>query len=95
MSQLLKNAADSIQIGVEDFGAIDDKRHVSAVRNIYAGILLLYKHQLLKMSPPGSNSVLVKRNIVPDLTKSGVVTFVGDGKRTVYVQGIHPCSCIH
>lgn len=39
---ILKNAIDSIQVGVEDFQSDDDRRCVSAVRNIGAGILLLY-----------------------------------------------------
>ena len=39
---LLQNAIDSIQVGVEDYLMEDDRRYLSAVRNICAGILLLY-----------------------------------------------------
>ncbi|TDT86706.1 hypothetical protein [Pseudodesulfovibrio indicus] len=88
MPLLLKNATESIQIGVEDFENADEKRHRSAVRNIYAGILLLYKHQLSNMSPKNSNDILVKREIVPNLSKDGEINFIGSGKRTVDVNGI-------
>lgn len=48
---IIQNAIDSIQIGVEDFQSDDDRRSVSAVRNIAAGILLLYKEKLCQLSP--------------------------------------------
>ncbi|HDS1209226.1 hypothetical protein KE622_08000 [Shewanella algae] len=48
---LLNNAVESIQIGVEDFESSDARRVLSAVRNISAGILLLYKEKLRRMSP--------------------------------------------
>jgi hypothetical protein len=40
---ILNNAIESIQIGVEDFRSEDKRRQLSAVRNVVAGILLLYK----------------------------------------------------
>ncbi|MEX2546021.1 MAG: hypothetical protein WD316_12905 [Phycisphaeraceae bacterium] len=45
-TSILKNAIDSIELGVEDFRSENPKRLMSAVRNFYAGILLLFKHQL-------------------------------------------------
>lgn len=86
--QLLRNATESIQIGVEDFEEPDDKRHLSAVRNIYAGILLLYKHLLAEMSPSGSNNVLIKKNILPQKSDENHVQFVGAGNQTVGVHEI-------
>jgi hypothetical protein len=41
---ILQNAIDSIQIGIEDYENGDDRRSISAVRNIAAGTLLLYKN---------------------------------------------------
>lgn len=45
---ILKNAIDSIALGLEDyeFSESDERRIISCTRNIYAGILLLFKHQL-------------------------------------------------
>ncbi|HBG96651.1 MAG TPA: hypothetical protein DDY14_15305 [Chromatiaceae bacterium] len=87
MDTILKNAVQSIQVGVEDFNSNDPRRVLSAARNIYAGILLLFKEKLRALSPPGSNEVLVKKNIQPSTTQTGV-QFVGKGKNTVDVQQI-------
>ena len=43
---LFKNAIDAIQIGVEDYLMGDDRRYLSSVRNICAGVLLLYRAHL-------------------------------------------------
>ena len=52
---IIQNAIDSIQIGIEDYESADDRRSVSAVRNISAGILLLYKEKLCQLSPEDNN----------------------------------------
>lgn len=46
---LLENAKFSIQLGAEDYKLAqrDSKRNISAIRNIFAGLLLLYKYKLL------------------------------------------------
>jgi hypothetical protein len=85
---LIDNAVESIQIGVEDFESSDTRRVLSAVRNISAGILLLYKEKLRQLSPPGSDEVLIKQNIHPKLNPSGQLEYVGYGKKTVDVQKI-------
>lgn len=47
---ILKNAVDSIALGLEDYETSiaeeDERRIISCTRNIYAGILLLFKHKL-------------------------------------------------
>jgi hypothetical protein len=45
---ILKNAVDSIALGLEDYEASesDERRIISCTRNIYAGILLLFKHKI-------------------------------------------------
>jgi hypothetical protein len=53
------------------------------VRNIHAGILLLYKEALRRKSPPDSDDVLLKAKIIPKINSSGVLVFVGTGKNTV------------
>ena len=56
-AQLLwKNTHDSLLLGVEDFalGEKDPKRYLSSVRNIFAGILLLFKCRILADDPTGT-----------------------------------------
>ncbi len=48
---LFRNAVESIQLGIEDYGANDPKRALSAVRNFYAGVLLLAKEVLVRAVP--------------------------------------------
>lgn len=85
---LLANAADSIRLGLEDFDSDDDTRSLSAARNLHAGVLLLYKEKLRRLSPEGSNEVLLKKDIRPILDETGGVKFVGAGKNTVDVRQI-------
>lgn len=85
---LLSNAVASIQLGVEDYQVGSHPRLMSAVRNIHAGILLLYKEALLRLSPEDSNEVLIKSRIAPSLDDSGEVVFLGEGKKTVDTQQI-------
>lgn len=88
METILSNAIASIQLGVEDYLSADTRRSLSAVRNISAGILLLFKERLRELSPPDSDEALIKQNIQPRLSESGSVTFRGDGKKTVDVYQI-------
>lgn len=88
---ILKNAVASIQIGIEDYKCIakDKRRTLSSIRNIYAGILLLFKYKLQQMSPHDSNEVLIKKKIIPQInTETGVISWEGKGKNTVDVQEI-------
>lgn len=85
---LIENARNSIILGLEDFESADSKRLVSAVRNVYAGILLLFKAKLSMLSPPDSDEVLIKERIIPSLNAAGVLIFRGEGKRTVDYLGI-------
>ena len=56
---LLTNALQAIQIGVDDWRTGDHARLLSAVRNIHSGILLLYKEALRRLSPEQVDSLLV------------------------------------
>lgn len=86
---MLKNAVESIQVGMEDFHADDSRRVLSAIRNLYAGILLLFKYKLQQLSPENSDEALLKTKVIPvtDPT-TGAVIWVGKGKKTVEVQDI-------
>jgi hypothetical protein len=88
MDTILKNAIQSIQIGVEDYESKDSRRVLSSVRNLSAGVLLIFKEKLRLLSPPGSNESLLKQKVRPE-KESGSVSFVGVGKKTVDVQQIN------
>jgi hypothetical protein len=83
MSPLLENAVTSIQLGLEDFASTDNRRVISAVRNIYSGVLLLAKEVLRKLSPPGSNDILIRIKKKAVKEPDGTVRLVGDGKKTI------------
>ena len=85
---LLVNARIAIQLGVEDYQALDARRALSAVRNIAAGVLLVFKEKLRAMSPDGTDEVLLKERVNPVLTVNGTLKFVGVGSKTVDVQSI-------
>lgn len=88
---IYKNAIDSITIGVEDYKMAvdgDTKRYISSTRNIFAGILLLFKHKLSELSPSDSDEVLIKQYVRPRIVLEGTLEWVGKGKKTVDVQGI-------
>lgn len=86
---ILQNAIDSISLGIEDYqmATTDNRRYVSCTRNIFAGILLLFKHKLSQLSPTGSDEVLIKQKILPKMD-IGSIIWIGEGKKTVDVQGI-------
>jgi len=85
---ILKNAIDSIAIGLEDFESADDRRIISSTRNIFAGILLLFKHRLCELSPEDSDEALIKQKVLPAIDATGAVNWIGQGKKTVDVQNI-------
>ena len=88
MNKLLENAITSIQIGLEDYESSDKSRVISATRNLYAGVLLLCKEVLRRLSPPGSNDVLIWKTKKVVRKKDGTIKFVGTGKTTIDRQGI-------
>jgi hypothetical protein len=86
--RLLENAIKSIQLGVQDYNARNKDRAISAVRNLYAGTLLLFKEKLFRLSPPNSDAALIKDKIVPFMEPDGRVTFKGIGKKTANLNQI-------
>ena len=85
---LLDNAANSIRVGVADYQSEDGARVLSGVRNITAGVLLLFKEKLRRLSPEGSDEVLLKQRVMPIQSENGEIIFRGSGKKTVDVQQI-------
>ncbi|MBP2235355.1 DNA-directed RNA polymerase subunit M/transcription elongation factor TFIIS [Sinorhizobium kostiense] len=81
MDQILANAIASIEVGIEDFREGSDRRLVSSVRNVYAGLLLLAKAVLWQESPNSDGSLIfvMKRQKDGSLVKTG---------KTIDVRGI-------
>lgn len=85
---ILKNAIDSIAVGLEDYSSPDQRRVISCTRNVFAGILLLFKHKLSLLSPPGSDEALIKQRVLPVLDEGAHLEWKGKGSKTVDVQSI-------
>lgn len=87
-SSILENAIESIQVGLEDYQMGTRPRLVSSVRNLFAGILLLFKHKLVLMSPEDSKEALIKKKVLPVVNGDGTVSWEGKGNVTIDVQDI-------
>lgn len=85
---ILQNAIDSIVLGLEDYESSDHRRLISCTRNIFAGILLLFKHKLSVLSPKDSDEVLIKQQVLPQQNSNGKIVWKGKGKKTVDVYKI-------
>lgn len=85
-SPLYRNALNAIQTGVEDFNVGSPERLASAVRNLTAGILLLCKEKLRRLSP--YNEILIWKNLKPILDGDGDVVLERVGHTTVDVSDI-------
>ncbi|MEP0069025.1 hypothetical protein [Pyruvatibacter sp.] len=83
MKTLLENAAGSIRVGVEDIDSTDAARIVSVVRNIHAGVLLLCKEILVRLSPADSNAVLIRMRTKSVEEPDGSTREVGVGTSTI------------
>lgn len=82
MNTLFDNAIQSIQLGIEDYEANDAKRPLSAVRNFYAGVLLLAKEVLVRAAPKANPKDVVGTIYKPILDGKGGINFVA-GTRTI------------
>ena len=83
MKGLLDNAMQSLQLGIEDYQASDPKRMISAVRNFYAGILLLGKEVLARQAPNADPQELLSMKYQPVPDGNGGMRLVCQGTRTV------------
>ncbi len=80
---LLQNAITSIQLGIEDYRSNDPRRTISAVRNFYAGVLLLGKQCLLEQAPDAGPMQVLATSFQPMPDDAGGVTIVPKGFRTI------------
>ena len=85
---ILNNAVDSIAIGLEDYSSPDDRRVISCARNVFAGILLLFKHKLSLLSEADSDEALIKQRVLPAIDGENNLIWKGKGNKTVDVQNI-------
>lgn len=65
MNTLFDNAIQSIQLGIEDYQHNDPKRALSAVRNFYAGTLLVAKEVLVRAAPKADVKAIIGSKFVP------------------------------
>lgn len=83
---LFANAIESIQIGVEDLLRKDERRVLSAVRNVHAGVLLLCKEKLRRLSP--DDEILLAQRFEPQPDGSGGISIDAVGRNTVGLEDI-------
>jgi hypothetical protein len=88
MNTLFDNAIWSIQLGLEDFKSNDPKRPLSAVRNFYAGLLLLAKEAIVRSAPDEDAKLLLAVKVDMRLSDEGKVVFEADGHRSIDFEGI-------
>ncbi|BEO51078.1 hypothetical protein SMQE21_10180 [Serratia marcescens] len=95
--KLYDNAVISIQLGIEDFEQSNSgipTRALSSVRNLFAGLLLLFKYKIaVSVNDPADAYMLIFNPpfILPKSDGNGGVKWVPDGKfkkTTIDVQGI-------
>ena len=80
MNSLFDNAIQSIQIGIEDYKHNDPKRALSAVRNFYAGTLLLAKEVLVRKAPKAAVMDVLATRFTPVPNSAGGVTLEPNSK---------------
>jgi DNA-directed RNA polymerase subunit M/transcription elongation factor TFIIS len=82
MNNLFDNAIQSIQLGIEDYEANEPKRALSAVRNFYAGTLLLAKEVLARAAPNANIKDVLGTQFKPAPDGKGGIK-LSPGTRTV------------
>ena len=88
MSSLILNAVSSIRMGVEDFRQQEAARDISAVRNFYAGVLLLIKEALIRAAPNADPMLVIGARLKPVPDGSGGLAMERIGQTTIDFQQI-------
>jgi len=83
MEPLLANAVESIKMGIEDYALDTPGRALSAVRNFYAGVLLLGKEALIRAAPHADPDVIIGIRYKPVPDGKGGATVELDGSNTI------------
>ena len=84
-SPLFKNAIDLIECGIEDYRLGEDNqiRYKTALRNLYSGLLLIFKQKLYSID----NNLIYKR-LEPSLNEDNKITWQRAGNQTLDTQQI-------
>ena len=88
MSNLFDNAIQSIQLGVEDYQNDDPKRAASAIRNFYAGVLLLAKEVLIRRVSVTNPYEVLGVSYKPIPKGATGISYVSDSSRTIDIETI-------
>jgi hypothetical protein len=83
MPSLFENAVASIRMGVEDYRQQDSDRDVSAVRNFYAGVLLLAKEALIRKAPDADPKDVIGTSYKPVPDGDGGIAYEAVGGKTI------------
>lgn len=83
MSEIIENAVISIQLGIEDYKANDPRRPISAIRNFYAGVLLLGKECLIETAPDADPMEVLASRFAPVPNGTGGVEYEPKGHTTI------------
>jgi len=86
MNTLFDNAIQSIQLGIEDYEHNDPKRALSAVRNFYAGTLLLAKELLVRAAPKADIKAVIGTKFVPVPDGKGGVAYEASNKTVDFTE---------
>lgn len=76
IGEILNNAISSIQLGIEDYetSRTTPARAISAARNIYAGVLLLFKYKIASLAKTQEQAIELifkPQSILPSIDNSG------------------------
>jgi DNA-directed RNA polymerase subunit RPC12/RpoP len=85
---LFDNAVASIRMGVEDFQQKNPDRDISAVRNFYAGVLLLAKEALIRSAPDADPALVIGAKLKPVPNDEGGIEMKQVGHATIDFQQI-------
>ncbi len=88
MNSLFDNAVQSLQIGIADYESNDPRRAVSAVRNFYAGTLLLAKEALIRAAPNADPDDVIGARYKPTPDGEGGVKFEPSSAQTIDFEAI-------
>jgi len=83
MNGIFANAVDSIKMGIEDYALDTPARALSAVRNFYAGVLLLGKEVLIRAAPLADPNDVIGAKYAPVPDGKGGVYHMIEGYQTV------------
>lgn len=87
-SALFNNAIASIRMGVGDYKLKEDARYISAVRNLYAGVLLLAKEALVRAVPCENPELILGAGFKQAPDGNGGIRFKKFGKKTIDFNGL-------